>query len=237
MAIVRRRIPRCLSVADSHLQVAIEDRGEPRTHKYKQSRVGGEPQSTAVFMAKTLDWKGQREMSARLLREQTGEGVEAWNRRIQREHFADERELRAWLTKRGVTGYAQSLLVMERFGYPDFLLATADELIDGQYADRPQLRPIFDALIEAATGVGRVTIQARKTFVSLVSPRRTFARIHPTIKDRIDLGLRLEGRKPRGRLKASKIDETMPLRIELTTRADVDSDVLQWLQRAYDENS
>jgi len=24
------------------------------------------------------------------------------------------------------------LLVMERFGYPDFLLASADELIDGQ---------------------------------------------------------------------------------------------------------
>ena len=39
---------------------------------------------------------------------------------------------------------------MERFGYPDFFLSSADELIDGQYADRPQLRPIFDALIEAA---------------------------------------------------------------------------------------
>jgi hypothetical protein len=29
-----------------------------------------------------------------------------------------------------VTGYAQQLLVMERFGYPDFLTVTADELID-----------------------------------------------------------------------------------------------------------
>src|SRR5207247_10963839 len=37
------------------------------------------------------------------------------------------------LTKQGVIGYAQTLLVMERFGYPDFMTATADELMDGQY--------------------------------------------------------------------------------------------------------
>src|SRR2546428_697567 len=94
-------------------------------------------------MAKTRDWQGMKDMSARLLKERTGEGVGTWNRRIQRERLDDEESLRLWLTKQGVTGYAQSLLVMERFGYPDFLLATADELIDGQYADRAQLRPIF----------------------------------------------------------------------------------------------
>jgi len=37
----------------------------------------------------------------------------------------------------GVTGDAQALLVWERFGHPDFLTAGADELIAGQYADRP----------------------------------------------------------------------------------------------------
>src|SRR5437870_4545351 len=133
-----------------------------------------------MSMAQTRDWHGMKDMSARLLKERTGEGVDAWNRRIKRERLDDEGALRAWLTKQGVTGYAQSLLVMERFGYPDFLLATADELIDGQYADRPKLRPIFDAIIDAASGLGKVTIQARKTYVSLVSARRTFARIQPT---------------------------------------------------------
>src|SRR2546427_2772634 len=110
------------------------------------------------MMAKTRDWQGMKDMSARLLKERTGEGVETWNRRIQRERLDDEEALRVWLTKQGVTGYAQSLLVMERFGYPDFLLATADELIDGQYADRAQLRPIFDALIDATAGARPGTI-------------------------------------------------------------------------------
>ncbi len=49
-------------------------------------------------MAQTRDWQGMREMSARLLRERTGEDVETWNQRIVVEGFADERQLRAWLT-------------------------------------------------------------------------------------------------------------------------------------------
>jgi Domain of unknown function (DUF5655) len=187
-------------------------------------------------MARIRDWKGMRDMSARLLKERTGEDVDAWNRRIKKERFNDEKTLRVWLTKQGVTGYAQSLLVMERFGYPDFFLASADELVEGQYEDRPHLRPIFNAIIDAAAGLGDVTIQARKTYVSLVSPRRTFARVQPTTKNRVDLGLRLDGEKPGGRLQSSKIHETMRLQISFTTRDEVDSEALDWLQRAYDQN-
>jgi hypothetical protein len=188
-------------------------------------------------MAELRDWKSMKDLSSRLLEERTGENVAAWNRRIAKEQLNDEKSLRAWLTNQGVTGYAQSLLVMERFGYPDFLLASADELIDGQYADRPQLRPIFDAIIDAAAGLGEVTVQTRKTYVSLVTPRRTFARIQPTTKSRVDLGLRLEGHKPGGRLRPSKIHETTPLQISLTSVDDIDSEVLNWLQEAYDQNS
>ena len=187
-------------------------------------------------MAQTRDWKGMQEMSARLLYERTGQDLETWNQRITREGFTDEPTLRAWLTEQGVTGYAQSLLVMERFGYPAFFLASADELIEGQYADRPQLRPIFDALIDAAAGLGEVVIQTRKTYVSLVTPRRTFARIQPTTKQRVDLGLRLQGLQPGGRLTPSKIHETMPLQISLTSMDEVDGEVLGWLQQAYSQN-
>jgi hypothetical protein len=189
-----------------------------------------------VLMPETRDWQGMRQMYVRLLEEQTGENLATWNDRILQEGLNDEKNLRAWLEQRGVQGYAQALLVMERFGYPDFFLASADDLIHGQYADRPQLRPIFDAIVDAAAGLGDVIIQARKTYVSLVTPRRTFARVQPTTKTRIDLGLRLEGQKPGGRLQPSKIHETMPLQISLTARDEVDAEVLEWLQQAYDQN-
>jgi hypothetical protein len=182
------------------------------------------------------DWRRYREMWIRVLEKQTGEGLDKWNRRIKKEGLEDERSLRAWLTEQGVTGYARSLLLMERFGYPDFLLASADELIDAQYADRPRLRPIFDAVISASMGLGKVIIQARKTYVSLLTPRRTFARVQATTKNRVDLGLRLEGQKPVGRLRPSRIHETMRFQISLTAPVDVDSEALDWLQKAYDQN-
>ena len=188
-------------------------------------------------MAKIRDWTSMKDLGARLLKERTGEDVRTWNRRIAKEHLRDEKSLRAWLSAQGITGYAQSLLVWEQFGYPEYLLASADDLIDGQYADRPQLRPIFDALIDAAASLGDVTIQGRKTYVSLVTSRRTFARIQPTTKSRVDLALRLEGHKPGGRLQRSKIHETTPFQVGLTSVDDIDAEILTWLQEAYAQNA
>jgi hypothetical protein len=68
-------------------------------------------------------------------------------------------------------------------------------------------------------------LQARKTYVSLVASRRTFARVQATTKNRVDLGLRLEGREPGGRLKPSRIHETMQIQISLTAPEEVDSEV------------
>lgn len=187
-------------------------------------------------MNEPLDWQEMIRMSSRLLKERTGEDVETWKKRIEKEKFRDEQQLRKWLSDQGVTGYAQSLLVMEQFGYPAFMRASADELIAGQYEDRPHLRPILDGLLAAAASLGPVTVQARKTYVSLVTSRRTFARIQPTTKQRVDLGLRLEGLQPGGRLAPSRIHETMPLQISLTSPDDIDAEVLNWLQRAYEQN-
>jgi hypothetical protein len=187
-------------------------------------------------MAQIRDWQSMKDMSARLLKERTGLDVATWNQRIGDQHLKDELALRAWLTEQGVTGYAQSLLVWERFGYPDFLQSSADELIQGQYADRPHLRPIYEAILNAAVGLGEVTIQARKTYVSLVTARRTFARVQATTKQRVDLSLRLEKQKPSERLQPSRIHASTPLQISLTTPEDVDAEVLDWLQKAYDQN-
>lgn len=182
-------------------------------------------------------WEQMRDRAAGLLLSRTGQDVAAWNRRVAEAGLAGEPALRAWLDGQGVTGYAQALLVWERFGYPDFLTAGADELIGGQYADRPQLRPVLDAVLAALPALGPVTVQARKTFVSLVTPRRTFAVVQATTKSRVDLGLRLERERPGGRLLAARDIGAATLRIPLAGPEDVDDEVLGWLRRAYEENA
>ena len=144
-------------------------------------------------MPEMRTWQAMRDQITGQLERQTGEGVEAWNRRIKAAGPVDEPALRAWLKQEhDVTGYPAMLLAWETFGYPDFLTATADELVDAQYADRPDLRPIFDAVIAAVSALSGAEIQARKTYVSLVSPRRMFGIVQASTKKRVDLGLRLD---------------------------------------------
>jgi hypothetical protein len=112
-----------------------------------------------------------------------------------------------------------------------------DTLIDAQYADRPRLRPVLDAVLAALPALGQVTVQSRKTLVSLVGPRRTFAVVRATTKNRVDLGLRLDNHKPGGRLLVARDIGAANLRIPLTGPGDIDEEVLGWLRRAYDENA
>src|SRR5215469_9130850 len=187
-------------------------------------------------------WQEMREWCARLLESRTGQDVAAWNERVAADTpkiRADASALRKWLFAQGVTGYAQSLLVWETFGYPEFLVADAEDLIARQYSDRPHLRPIFDAVLAALPALpGPVTVQARGTLVSLVSPRRTFAVLKPTTKSRVDLGLRFDTTKqPEGRLLPARDIGQATVRIALTTPGEVDDEVRNWLAIAYDENT
>jgi hypothetical protein len=198
-------------------------------------------------MVDAKDWREMHEWSAQLLRRQTGQGVADWNQRIQETGITSRDELQLWLKTRNINGYAQQLLIMERFGYPDFLLKTAEELVDEQFADRQHLRPVFDEVIEAGVGIahhGLVEVQARKTFVTLRTKRRKFAVVRPSTKTRIDLGLRIvelgsghERFTPR--LQSAKLlkDDTMTHRIPLSRLEDVDDEVCYWLAIAYQQNT
>jgi Family of unknown function (DUF5990)/Domain of unknown function (DUF5655) len=123
--------------------------------------------------------------------------------------------------------------------YPDYLTAEAVELIEGQYADRPQLRPILDAVLALLPALGPATVQARRTIVSLVCPRRTFAVVRATTKDRVDLGLRLDDAEPGGRLQSAKGigGGGATVRIALRRPEDIDEEVRGLMRRAYEENT
>ena len=113
----------------------------------------------------------------------------------------------------------------------------AGELIDAQYADRPRLRPVLGAVLAALPALGQATVQARKTIVSLVGPRRTFAVVQATSKNRVDLGLRLDNSKPGGRLLAARDIGAANLRIPLAGPGDFDQEALGWLRHAYEANA
>jgi Family of unknown function (DUF5990)/Domain of unknown function (DUF5655) len=125
----------------------------------------------------------------------------------------------------------------------DYLAADGDDdpdaLIEGQYADRPQLRPILDAVLAGLPGLGPLTVQARRTLVTLFTPRRAFAAVRATTRSRVDLGLRLEDAAPGGRLLAAGNvgGGGVTVRIPLASPADIDDEVRELIGRAYAENA
>ena len=198
-------------------------------------RPGPEQRSTSTVRS----WREGEAWKAELLERRTGHDVAWWNERIARENPADPDALRVWLKREKVTGYPRDLLVMERFGYPEYLRKSPEELVAEQYADRPDLEPIRDKLLAEASKLGEVTVQTRKGYVALVTPRRTFASIQPTTKARLDLGLRLPDGQASGRLETARgIGQSqMTHKISLARTSEVDAEVRHRLREAFEANS
>ena len=101
---------------------------------------------------------------------------------------------------------------------------------------RSRLRAVYDAIVNAATSCGDLTIQARKTVCVARRRQRTFARIQRA-QARVGNSLRLDGQRPVGRLVPSKIHDTMRLQIAVAEVAQVDAELQEWLKRAYAQNA
>src|SRR5712692_2643097 len=185
-------------------------------------------------------WQGMRDSSANLLQRLTGRNLDDWNRRIARRRFSQPGCPVQMARRRGGDGVPAAAACLGTLRLPSFMTAGADDLISRQYVDRAQLRPILDATLAALPGIGPVAVvQARKTYISLVSKRRTFAVIQATTRNRVDLGLRLGNQRPGGRLKPGKGvgNGSMTVCLPLSAVADLDDEALSWLKRAYDENA
>jgi hypothetical protein len=197
-----------------------------------------DPMTEGRQSTRARSWQEMYVQVTAQLERQTGESLEAWKSKVAQQAPKDEPDLRAWLATQGVTGYPAMLLVNETFGYPDYLQKDAAELIDGQYRDRPSLVPVYDAVVERMLGLGYVELQARKTYVALIGPKRTFASVQATTRTRIDVGLRLDGVMPEGRLEVAKSigQSSMTHKLALASVADIDDEAVGWFRRAYEAN-
>ncbi len=184
-------------------------------------------------------WQTMVDGNQALLLRKTGHDVHWWADRGREAGLKNDAELRDWMRDHhGITGYAQYAVSWEMFGYPEFMLRDADELLDGQYANHPQLWPIADAVLAWAAATDGVEIQLRKGYVSLHTRRRKFAQLTRSNNTTVDLTLRLAAPAD-DRLEAIKVraDDLFDRRIRLKTADDVDPYVLATLSRAVEQNS
>ena len=116
--------------------------------------------------------------------------------------------------------------------------ATARDAIEAQYdGAKAALRPIYDRLVQAAQGFGAdVALAPRKTYVGLVRGK-VFGVIAPSSSKRVELGLKLKGISPTGRLQVAPGfgSGSITHKVVLTSVEELDEEVIGWMKQAYDQ--
>lgn len=183
-------------------------------------------------------WQSMIEECEAILVRRTGTTSADWAQRLRDQGLDSPRAARDWLTAQGVGGRGQDAVIWAAFGLPDFFTASGEELVDAQYADRPELRPVAEAVFAAAAGWPGLELQGRKTYVALRTPRRMFAQVVPATKSRVDLRLRLDApASERVEVLAPNRDQPLDRRVRLATVEDVDEQVVDLLRQAFEASS
>lgn len=175
------------------------------------------------------------------LKEKTGKDLGEWKVVLQEAGLLDTTtpgQKVNWLKgTHGVThGYAEVIGWMS-VRPDDYQPPTFEELVAAQYSGKKAvLRPIYERLFAAGMALGPdVAPEPCQGYVPL-QRKRQFAAIQPSTLTRIDLGLRLPGIEPAGRLQASKGvgGGAITHKIAITSLDEVDEEVLGWLKQAYE---
>jgi hypothetical protein len=108
-----------------------------------------------------------------------------------------------------------------------------DEKFDAQFAGKKAAwRPAFDSLVAGVHG--EVSLAPTNTYISLLSGTSKFA-VVALSGERMDVGIKLKGEPATPRFEASGTWNAMVThRVRVTNADQVDAELLDWLQRAYD---
>jgi len=165
--------------------------------------------------------------------EKTGKKLDEWIKILNRESFEKHSMAVKFLkTEYGVThGFANTIVALSKEN------DSPEDLVLNQYSGKELLKPIYEKLLSTIQGFGDdIEITPKKGSVSLIR-KKQFALIKPATKTRIDLGLKLKSVEVQGCLESSGPFGTMCThRIQLHDISDIDSEVIEWLSKAY-ENS
>jgi Domain of unknown function (DUF5655)/Domain of unknown function (DUF4287) len=179
------------------------------------------------------------------LKDKTGRSLDEWLAVVKQSGPKTEKEQREWLKEEFKLGTNSAWWIAERAtgkvdetGDPETYLRAAEQYVEKMYSGKKgDLRPLYDKLLALGMSMGKdVKACPCETMVPLYR-RHVFAQIKPTTQTRIDMGFALGALKAEGRLidtggyaKKDRITHRIPI----STPADIDGEVKQWLRVAYE---
>lgn len=170
------------------------------------------------------------------LQKNTGKTLEQWTDIVTKQNIAKHGEIIKYLKdKHGLTHGFANLIAHKSKGSDAGSAENQEELIVKQYQGKENFKPIYEKLIKEISKFGKdVEIAPKNTYVSL-RRKKQFAILNPATKTRFEVGISLKGQEPKGKLEAEKSNAMCSHKINITTLADLDKEVIEWIKSAYDK--
>jgi len=166
--------------------------------------------------------------------EKTGKSLDDWKTLLQNLPYCKHSELLNYLKNehRLTHGYANMIALLSKQD-----ASKPVDLLSEQYRGKENLLPLYHKLLEVVKTFGTdVIISPKKQNVSIIR-KRQFVLIQPSTKTRIDLGLKLKDSPFTNRLENSGPFSTMcSHRVRIESLTDIDTELIGWLQKAYQQS-
>jgi Domain of unknown function (DUF4287)/Domain of unknown function (DUF5655) len=145
-------------------------------------------------------------------------------------------EIVSWLKTEFGLGHGHASAIAHLIvHHGDDMVSTDDQIAVHFAGNKAEWRKTYDGLMSKIARFGAdIEVEPTKTYLSLLRGRRKFA-ILQTTADRLDIGIKLKGVAPAGRLEAAGSWNAMVThRLRISNPKQIDKELLAWLKQAYD---
>lgn len=170
------------------------------------------------------------------LLEKTGKSLEHWIEVVGQSKIEKHSEIINFLKAEHGLTYGFANFVTLKAKKSDAASNDDADLLHHQYKGKEELKSIYEKLVAEINKFGSdIRITPKKDSVSFIR-KKQFALIKPATKTRIDVGLKFKDKSFGSRLQDSGPFGAMcSHRVVLTSLAEVDPELLDWLKEAYQD--
>ena len=146
-------------------------------------------------------------------------------------------EIVAWLKEDFGLGYGHAMAIVLLLKQVNSPKSSTDEKISQLFSgNRSGWRKTYDGLLGKINKFGPdVSVSPTNSYISILRKGRKFAVVQAT-SDRLDIGIKLKGIPPKGRLGESGAWNSMVThRVQIDDPKQIDGEVISWLHQAYDK--
>lgn len=174
----------------------------------------------------------------------TGKSLDEWMKTIEKQKLKTEKERAEYLKKicglgTNYAGWlaARSLGKGDEDLDPAAYLRTAVNWVESMFASKPLIRPLYEKALSLGLSLGKdVKVCPCKTMIPFYR-NNVFAKITPSTRTRLDLGLCLRGIPFSKRLTdtgGTAKKDRITHNIAITKPEDFDDELIKWFRKAYD---